>query len=508
MKTIAVVIAVVVAGAGLGPARRASGERQKRQPPAVKRSGGPEAETAFPATAAGRQLEGYLRAARSGDRARLLAFVEGNFAPAFLQVVPLDQHLMAGLRMGREVAAWRLRQVVPTGEHEVAALFQDPLTEELFRLSLRVEETAPHRIARVGMRPADDPIPGEPRKKRTDAEIAKELEAFLDRLAKADRFSGAALVAHNGKPFFRKACGLASRAYQVPNRIDTKFNLGSMNKMFTAVAVAQLAEQGKLSFNDPVGKLLPDYPNRAVAEKVTVHHLLTHTSGMGSYFNEQFMQASRDRFRSVRDYFPLFVNEPLAFDPGARWDYSNSGFMLLGAIIEKVAGQDYFTYVREHVYTPAGMRDTDAYELDRDTPNLAMGYTRSGPDGEEGAGTLRNNLFLHVIKGGPAGGGYSTVEDLLRFDQALRAHRLLSPAMTETVLAGKIGTPGGGRYAYGFIDDRVNGSRVVGHSGGFPGISSQLDMYWDTGCTVAVLTNLDRAAPPVIGKARRLLAGQ
>jgi CubicO group peptidase (beta-lactamase class C family) len=150
------------------------------------------------------------------------------------------------------------------------------------------------------------------------------------------------------------------------------------------------------------------------------------------------------------------------------------------------------------------MTDTDAYEMDRDTPNLATGYTRSGPGGSS-PGEWRNNLYLHVIKGGPAGGGYSTVDDLLRFDQALRGHTLLDAKHTELVLAGKVDSPMG-KYAYGFGDERVAGTRIVGHSGGFPGISANLDMYLDNGYTVVVLSNMDQGAQPVVEKLRRMLA--
>lgn len=151
------------------------------------------------------------------------------------------------------------------------------------------------------------------------------------------------------------------------NRTDTRFNLGSMTKMFTAVAIAQLAELGKLSFHDPISRHLPDYPNEAVASKVTIHHLLTHTSGMGDYQNEKFY-ARLDQLRTLSDLVPLFVNDPLAFESGAKWDYSNAGFVVLGLIIEKVSGQDYFTYVKQHVFKPAGMTSTDFYERDKNVP--------------------------------------------------------------------------------------------------------------------------------------------
>jgi CubicO group peptidase (beta-lactamase class C family) len=341
----------------------------------------------------------------------------------------------------------------------------------------------------------------------SDQAIVQELQAYLEKAAAADRFSGAVLFAREGTPLFAKAYGLASKACNVPNRIDTKFNLGSMNKMFTAVAIAQLAQAGKLDFSDPLIKHLPDYPNKAVAEKVTLHQLLTHTSGIGDYFTRKFMETSKDRFRTIQDYFPLFVDKRLEFEPGKKFRYSNAGFMILGAVVEKVSGQSYFDYVREHIYQPAGMVNTDAYEMDYDTPNLAIGYTKQGAKAGR-ASNRKNNLFMHVVKGGPAGGGFSTVEDLLRFDIALRTHRLLDQKHADIVLTGKVkmGPRGDIQYGYGFGVTDYRGTRIAGHSGGFPGINSDLAMYLDKGYTVAVMSNYDPpAAQRVSDKLRELI---
>src|SRR5262245_52760138 len=271
-----------------------------------------------------------------------------------------------------------------------------------------------------------------------DAEIVAALTAYLRDLVAADQFSGAVLVARDDRPIFLEAYGLASQSFQVRNRVDTKFNLGSMNKMITAIAIAQLAEQGDLSLGDTVGMHIPDYPNKEVATRVMIDQLLTHTSGMGSYFNDAYVAASKLRFKAVEDYLPLFVDQPLAFAPGERFSYSNSGFMLLGYLIEKVTNQSYFDYVQKHIYEPAGMKNTDCYELDRDTPNLAIGYTREGEDGRPVPGPRKNNLFLHVVKGGPAGGGFSTVEDLFKLAQALRSHKLLSKETTDDLWTGRV----------------------------------------------------------------------
>ena len=327
-----------------------------------------------------------------------------------------------------------------------------------------------------------------PRADARDAALVKEVEAALDRAAAADEFSGVLLVAKNGKPIFTKAHGFADREAKAPINAQTKFNLGSMNKMFTAVAVAQLVERGKLSFDDPIGKHLPDYPNKDAAARVTVHHLLTHTSGLGDYFSPAYF-AARAKIGKVSELLPFFAAKPLEFEPGARFRYSNAGFVVLGLVVEKVSGQDYYDYVRQHVFKPAGMTDTDSYNYGRRVPNLALGYSMATPTGPVAPGQPRQEK-REVFKGTPAGGGYSTAEDLLKFSAALMGNKLLSAKYTEIVTTGKVAA-GGGKYGYGFGDRVTNGQRSFGHNGGAPGVGANLVIYPASGYTFVMLTNYD-----------------
>src|SRR5881394_1681429 len=311
---------------------------------------------------------------------------------------------------------------------------------------------------------------------------AKELQSYFDSLAAENKLSGVVLVAKDGVTLASKAAGVANKATNTPIDLNTRFNLGSMNKMFTAVAVAQLAQAGKLSFTDNVGKHLPDYPNKDVAGKVTIHHLLTHTSGMGMYWGEKFKE-QREKLLTVAAYLPLFASDPLAFPPGEKFQYSNAGYMLLGAIIEKVSGEDYYNYVQEHIYKPAGMNDTGFYEPGKPIPNLAVGYTRMSLNGQPQT-EIRDNESTREIKGGPAGGGFSTAPDLVRFQHALFSYKLLDKAHTELVTTGKVDGPGGkSRYGYGFGDSNSDGKHIVGHNGGAPGIAANLDMFPESGYT-------------------------
>jgi CubicO group peptidase (beta-lactamase class C family) len=462
----------------------------------------------IPDTPAGKQLAAWLEVYNSGDKEKQRQFIASQYAAAALKKDSVGRRL-GGFQMvyydNRKVV---LAKIERSTDQEIEALVRSPLTESWLRISLKVEKDAPHGITETRITFTDAPVDKSEHGKLTDAEIAQRVEAYVGKMAAADLFSGTVLLARDGKPFLTKACGLASRAFSAPNRLDTKFNLGSMNKMFTAVAVAQLAQQGKLTFDDPLIKHLPDYPNKEIAGKITIHQLLTHTSGLGDYFTDKFMETSKDRFRTIQDFFPLFVDKPLAGEPGKEFRYSNAGFLVLGAVVAKVSSENYFDYVRNHIYKPAGMVNTDAYEMDRDTPNLAIGYTQghmAGPGEPEG---LRNNLFLHVVKGGPAGGGFSTVEDLARFAAALQNGKLLDKKHADLVLTGKVamGRRGNAKYAYGFFDDTSRGTRIVGHGGGFPGINSQLDIYVDRGYTVAVMSNYDPpAAQRIADKAKALI---
>jgi CubicO group peptidase (beta-lactamase class C family) len=309
-------------------------------------------------------------------------------------------------------------------------------------------------------------------------------------------------LAKNDSILFKGAYGLASKRFNVPNRIDTKFNLGSMNKMFTGVAVAQLVEKGKLSYEDLAGKYLDStWIQKETAEKVKIKHLLTHTSGLGSFFNDTYEKTSRLLLREIDDWKPLVKDDKPKFEPGSRWSYSNTGMFLLGVIIEKASGMGYYDYIREHISKPAGMINSDCYEMDRPVPNLAIGYykkyTENGFD-------WYNNIFLHTVKGGPAGGGFSTVEDLFRFARALMGNQLVSKESVELLTTSKphLNSPD---YGYGFGISKIGDETIVGHSGGFSGINSTLQIYKKSGYIYAIMSNYSYGTFFISKKLERML---
>jgi CubicO group peptidase (beta-lactamase class C family) len=427
------------------------------------------------------------------------AYVDSAFADG-MRRLPMQAHI--GFFMGQREQSGGVEWVEVQEETpgSTTALVRRKLTGDLFAILVRSETTAPFRISGIGQRPPRPSVATAAPRVTSDAEMAAALERYVTTLAKADVFSGTVLLAKDGKTIYAGAFGQANKDFDVPNKLDTKFNLGSMNKMFTAVTIAQLVEQGKLSYDDPLSKFVPDFPNADAAKKIRIKHLLTHTAGLGSYFNDEFVRSSRARFRTVDDLMQLAKGESLAFEPGTRWSYSNTGMLVLGKVIEVVTKQDYYDYVREHVAKAAGMVNTDAYQLDEVNKNLAVGYEKEFRD--DGTKRFRNNIFMHVIRGGPAGGGYSTAEDLVRFAEALKSGKLVSPATFELLTTPKpdVHSP---EYGYGFSVDQAAG--IVGHSGGFPGISSNLDIFKGTGYVAVVMSNYGGASQPVVERIRTLV---
>ena len=321
------------------------------------------------------------------------------------------------------------------------------------------------------------------------------MSLIEDQVARGE-FSGVALIAHGDAVVWETAAGMADRGSGRPNRLTTEFGVGSMNKMFTAVAILQLVEKGVLALDDTIADVLPDYPNETVARSVTIHQLLTHTSGLGDVFAPAF-NADPHAYRTNADYLPLFVDEPLLFEPGTGWSYSSAGYAVLGLIVERASGETYDAYVRRHIFEPAGMLHTAAHDVEETAADRAIGYTTQDIEGRE-TGILAANTSLMPGRGFAGGGGYSTAGDLLRFRSALLSGRLLDPASTTLLLEGKADMAERVRYAYGFMERTDAGVRAVGHTGGAPGICSFLWTYPDSGYTVVVLSNSDSDCAPCL----------
>lgn len=435
-------------------------------------------------TPAAQQFQRWLAAFNSGDRATVKEFLEKHRPSAM-------ERLDGMLEFRQETGGFELKKMEATTATTFTGLVKEHDSEQFARIALEVESDPPYHITKLDLRAI--PTPPEfavSRQSETDAVSA--FRSYLQQTSASDRFSGAALVAHDGKTVFEQAYGLADRQNQTANQPGTQFRIGSMNKMFTAVSILQLAQAGKLQLTDPLIKFLPDYANKDLASKVTIHHLLTHTGGTGDIFGPEF-DAHRLELKTLNDFVKLYEKRPLQFEPGSKWEYSNFGFLLLGVIVEKVSGQSYYDYVREHVFHPAGMNATDSLPESEAVAGRSIGYMKEGPNA-----SWTPNTETLPYRGSSAGGGYSTVGDLLRFALALQNNKLLDAEHTKLLLTGKVDRPGGGKYAYGFGDEETNGGHCYGHGGGAPGMNGELKFCPQTGYVIAVLANID---PPAAQRA-------
>ncbi|HSG38008.1 MAG TPA: serine hydrolase domain-containing protein [Thermoanaerobaculia bacterium] len=433
----------------------------------------PGAPPAVPETPAGKVLSAWLAGFNSGDPALVRAFDE-TYRPD----PPLSEIVNDGFR--DQTGGFTLIRIEKSEPSSITALLQEKSSDTVARIGFTLGSGESPKIASQSLeaipRPADLAIP-----RMTEAAALAALSARAEEMAKSDQFSGAVLVARNGKVLLQKALGRANRETGAPVTLDTRFRLGSMNKMFTSVATLQLVEAGKLSLDDPLIKHFPDYPNKDLASKVTVRHLLTHTGGTGDIFGPEF-EKNRLTLREHGDYVKLYGARGLTHEPGAEWRYSNYGFVLLGALIEKVSGMSYYDYVRAKVFQPAGMTSTDSLPETENVANRASGYMK-----REGA--WKPNTDTLPWRGTSAGGGYSTAGDLLRFAQALESGKLISKAMLTQAT-----TPHKQNYGFGFGMRGEGPSRSYGHGGGAPGMNGELRVYPQLGYVLVGLSNLDPPA--------------
>ena len=319
---------------------------------------------------------------------------------------------------------------------------------------------------------------------QSGAEKESEINLFLNNLSEDD-FSGTVLIAHNNKIIEKRAYGLANIEFNVKNNIDTKFNIASITKLFTTVATLQLYEQGKIKLKSPVGDYLPEYSNKIVRDSVTIHQLLTHTSGLNNFYVADWDKIKNIDYQKTSDFVPLFVNDTLLSKPGTKYDYSASGFVILGLIIEKVSGKNYYNYVKDAILKPAEMYNTTELEIDSIVKNKASGYTSMFGENK----TLKKNDY-YLTKASPGGFYYSTISDLFNFSKALRNYKLLNKRTTELMFEPKVkGYNTDMGYGIG-VDQRYN-QTIIGHAGGWYGIHCELMDFMKDKYTVIILSNID-----------------
>jgi D-alanyl-D-alanine carboxypeptidase len=436
---------------------------------AIVFAGPARAETALPDTPAGRAFGAWLQAFNAADRSRLDTLQQGFDTPE-----PVDDTL---------------------GYREFTGGFTVLATEhsEPHRLVVRAQERdgqmAPVRlVATVEAAPDGRLLAVVPEglqiERLDEAAVVAGLARRAAELADADRFSGAWLVARDGRVLGQAAHGLADRDAKIANTLDTRLRFGSAGKMFTAVAVLQLVEAGKLSLDGKVDDYLKGYPNRDIAQ-VTLRQLLTHTGGTGGIdiFGPEFA-ANRHSLRTHADYLNHHSARGPGFPPGSKVDYSNYGFVLLGAILENASGQDYYTLLQEKVFAPAGMTRTGAEPESSPVEGRAVAYRRDGEAWVDASATL-------PWRGMAAGGGYTTVGDLLKFALALEGGKLLSPAMLRQATSPQMDE---NWYGFGFITVGQGPLRRYGHGGDADGMNADFRVFPESGWVLVSLSHFDPPA--------------
>jgi D-alanyl-D-alanine carboxypeptidase len=331
------------------------------------------------------------------------------------------------------------------------------------------------------------PVCAQAQKAPTKAAAAQPITARLDALFKtqfkADEPGVTVIVVKNGKTLLRKAYGAADIAAKTPLTPGTVLRLGSLTKQFTAVAILMLADEGKLALNDPITRFFPDYPTGG--KVVTIEHLLTHTSGIVSYTGKPNFEDGANRDLSVAQMIDTFKNDPLEFEPGTQFHYNNSGYFLLGAIIEKVSGLTYPRFVEQRIFTPLGMKDT-AYEgFERSAAPRAKGYSAKGTTFEPAAPMSMSQPYA-------AGALVSTVGDLAKWDAAITAGKLIKPASWKLAFTPyKLNPEKSTGYGYGWGVRTFQGAPAIDHDGGINGFSTYALRLPQQKMFIAVLANRD-----------------
>lgn len=432
------------------------------------------AAPAIPDTPAGKVFGEWLTSFNDADRAAIQVFKDKYKRRTPVDAV-LEQREDTG---GFDVVRLETQELLAL----TAILRERSAPDAQYRFAISVTDGQPASINKVEFE--DLPIP-----RMTEADVLASLEARTQLLAEKGQFSGALLVARHGKVLLEKAYGDADRAKETPNTIGTQFRYASMGKMFTSIATLQLVEAGKLSLDGHVGDYLKDYPNKEMVTKVTIRHLLTHTGGTGgidtldssSFKSPQEFRAYRDQVRTHADYVQRHGARAPTFIPGSKVDYSNYGFVLLGAIIERVTGQSYYDYVNQHVFAPAGMTATGNLPESEAVPHRATGYMRKGD------AWVSNNDTL-PYRGMAAGGGYTTVGDMFRFAQALVSGKLVSKQMLAEATKSHIDE---GWYGYGFITVGAGPLHRYGHGGDHDGMNADFRVFPESGYVLISLGNID-----------------
>jgi CubicO group peptidase (beta-lactamase class C family) len=462
----------------------------------------------LPNTVAALRLQALLTSFNQGDSKALERFVATTFAPAERDPAFAAQQAGQLHRLHQLTGPLELRQVEASDTSSLRVLAQARRTSAWYRLSVFTTAAPPdftaaappYKIVGLGI----DAVGAPPALAETgldDRRVGERLDRLMEQMVQAGGFSGVVQVQRGERTLYARAFGEADRGAHIPNRLHTRFNLASITKMFTAVAIGQLVDAGKLRLDDPVGRWLPELAGSELGRQVTVHHLLSHTSGVVGAREaiEKGLEPPREA-RTVSEMTTAFLRAPLSFRPGQQFGYSNAGYVLLGAIIERASGEGYHAYVQRHVFEAAGMHESGFVSPGDPRGDVAIGYM-DAPGGQR----VPNGGQL-PLAGSPAHMAYSTAGDMTRFAEALYRGRLLHPDLLERFWTGVTEQPDGVEYGYGARIERRAGRRIVWHGGGAPGVTNRFEMVPAEGLTIVVLANVDTEPELVANKLREWLS--
>jgi CubicO group peptidase (beta-lactamase class C family) len=446
---------------------------------------------------------------KQGRRDSLEAFIRRSFVAQNVSAAEMAEFLnyyqgFFHLAKGAQIST---RDVNP---YSAAAYWYSPLIEEWYGTSqMRVDSVAPHRITgmpRISRIPAPVNAPPPNRVAVTEQERLGEIGSYLKRLSDAGIFSGSVVIARDGKPVFTQAYGYADREKKIPNTVETPFLMGSLTKLFTGLAIGQLVERGKLSYDDPLAKFLPDFPDAETAKKIRIKHLLSHTSGLVRESSAMFDSTAIDPQTTVKAMVEALDKKPLLFEPGSKWAYSNVGFVLLGRIIEIATGGDYYDYMQKNVFVPAGAKSASFPLLPKNGMAVVpMAYPYEPLWDDEGRISGQSQLGKRVRRGSPAGNSIVSALDLITLSNAMRAGRIVS-AETFRLHSSPKPDLGSTSYGYGFIAGPYLGRPFVGHNGRSWGQCTEFGELRDTPYTIVVFSNLKMDwCRPVAEKILRVL---
>ncbi|HEX8197560.1 MAG TPA: serine hydrolase domain-containing protein [Pyrinomonadaceae bacterium] len=421
-----------------------------------------------------KRASALLQMIEKGDEASIRQFLNEHAAPDFRDSAPMEAHITRFQRIKQSSGGMQIVAVEKPKPNTLVIILK--MNDGRFvQLDVEMEAEPPNRILGISRRQARAPGSA------LQFTSFEELDRQLSKMTAEDRFSGVVLIGEENKIAFQKAYGMADRENRTLNRLDTMFDIGSFNKMFTSVAILRLAQEGKINLDDRLGKYLKGFPLE-IANKVTIRQLLQMRSGLGDWIGNQKLTENVKRFRKVDDYLEMARTLPLKFEPGTGEAYNNLGYVVLGAVIEAVTKRSYYDVIEDYVYKPAGMKSTGSFERGKGK-NIAISYTRrkeGDPSPRSLTAPLVSSVSYFPPVGSPAGGGFSTSEDIKRFCEAFFANRLLREDFTNLLL-----------NQYEKVKE-AKPPRSLAAGGGADGVSMFVIVNAETGRLVIVLTNFDR----------------